>query len=161
MRIIGHITRAKQYSAWTKLCGQKIGQFRSHFFVDIAHGHLCVLQNKQKMTRECFHCKLCFVNLTFAPCFNSSSQYARPMPAAPPVTMATLPLISIDRFIIYQIEKGPDVIKATTRDESFYLQYNTIHCEQKKKYLIITRMKNINDGNLGRWFLLLTTPRHH
>lgn len=32
-----------------------------------------------------------------APFFSSSSQYARPMPAAPPVTMATLPLMSIDR----------------------------------------------------------------
>lgn len=35
-------------------------------------------------------------NLTLAPFFSSSSQYARPMPAAPPVTMATLPLMSID-----------------------------------------------------------------
>lgn len=33
--------------------------------------------------------------LTFAPCLRSSSQYARPIPAAAPVTRATFPFRSI------------------------------------------------------------------
>lgn len=42
-----------------------------------------------------FEQKIKFLHLTLAPCFSSSSQNARPRPVAPPVTSATLPLISI------------------------------------------------------------------